>query len=184
MKVTSFQLIAGVRLFLSAGIKLIVSWLRWKVNSLKGPFHENHSNYQTWKTTLFKIEVSKLKEVKWNQQLVRLCEAIHSLAFNKSLSTWRQLAVVNVSLNFHSCHDGDSITIPCPVPLSMFFEASEFDVTGILLYSLIKQLVRRFCFHRGFFQGLLGLRFQNTNCHQPTITEIPSNNPIQFTGMI
>ena len=71
MKVTSFQLIAGVRLFLSAEIKLIVSSLRWKVNSLKGPFHENHSNCQTWKTTLFKIAVSKLKEIKWNQQLVR-----------------------------------------------------------------------------------------------------------------
>ena len=64
MKVTSFQLIAGVRLFLSAGIKLIVSWLRWKVNSLIGPFHENHSNYQTWKTALFEIEVLKLKEMK------------------------------------------------------------------------------------------------------------------------
>ena len=71
MKVTSFQLIAGVLLFLSAGIKLIVSCLRWKVNSLPGPFHENHSNYQTWKTALFKIEVLKLKEIKWNQQLVR-----------------------------------------------------------------------------------------------------------------
>ena len=55
---------------------------------------------------------------------------------------------------------------------------------GILLHSLIKQLVRRFCFHRGFFQGLLGLRFRDTNCHRPPITEIPSNNPIQFTGMI
>ena len=64
MKVTSFQLIAGVRLFLSAGIKLIVSWLRWKVNSLRGPFHENYSNYQTWKTVLFEIEVLKLKEMK------------------------------------------------------------------------------------------------------------------------
>ena len=64
MKVTSFQLIAGVRLFLSAGIKLIVSWLRWKVNSLRGPFHENYSNYQTWKTALFEIEVLKLKEMK------------------------------------------------------------------------------------------------------------------------
>ena len=64
MKVTSFQLIAGVRLFLSAGIKLIVSWLRWKMNSLIGPFHENHSNYQTWKTALFKIEALKLKEIK------------------------------------------------------------------------------------------------------------------------
>ena len=70
MKVTSFYLITGVRLFLSAGIKLIASWLRWKVNSLRGPFHENHSNYQTWKTALFKIEVLKLKEIKWNQQLV------------------------------------------------------------------------------------------------------------------
>ena len=64
MKVTSFQLIAGVRLFLSAEIKLIVSWLRWKMNSLIGPFHENHSKYQTWKTALFKIEVLKLKEIK------------------------------------------------------------------------------------------------------------------------
>ena len=64
MKVTSFQLIAGLRLFLSAGIKLIVSWLRWNVNSLRVPFHENHSNYQTWKTPLFKMDVLKLKEIK------------------------------------------------------------------------------------------------------------------------
>ena len=71
MKVTSLQLIAGVSLFLSAGIKLIVSWLRWKVNSLRGPFPENHSNYKTWKAALFKKEILKLKENKWNHQLVR-----------------------------------------------------------------------------------------------------------------
>ena len=71
MKVTSFQLIVGVSLYLSAGIKLIVSWLRWKVNSLRRPFPENQSNYKTWEAALFKKEVFKLKEIKWNHQLVR-----------------------------------------------------------------------------------------------------------------
>jgi len=71
MKVTSFQLIVGVSLFLWAGIRLIVSWLRWKVKCLRRPFPENHSNYPTWKAALFKIKVLKLKAIKWNQQLVR-----------------------------------------------------------------------------------------------------------------
>ena len=53
---------------------------------------------------------------------------IRYISFNKSLSTY-QLFVVNVSLNFHSCHDGASIIVPCPVPLNLFFEASEFDFT-------------------------------------------------------
>ena len=71
MKVTSFQLIAGVSLFLSGAMKSIVSWLWWKVNSLRGPLPENHSNYKTWKAALFKKEVLKLKAIKWNHQLVR-----------------------------------------------------------------------------------------------------------------
>ena len=109
------------------------------------------------------------------------------LAFNKSLSTW-QFAVANASLNFHSCHDCELIIVPCLVPLNLFLEASEFDF--ILLHSLIKQLVKRFCVHAVFFQGLLGLRFRDTNCQRPTMhavqfrLQIPSNNPSHFTGMI
>ena len=91
---------------------------------------------------------------------------------------------LNVSLKFHSCHDCDSIIGPCPVPLNLFLEASEFDFT--LLHSLIKQLVGRFCFHAVFFKVLdfetpiaADLPYSNVS-----ITEISFNNPIQFTGMI
>ena len=74
--------------------------------------------------------------------------------------------------------------VPCPVPLNLFFEATEFDL--ILLHSLIKQLVRRFCFHSFFFKVFWVLDFETPNAtdlsySKVSITEISSNNPIHFT---